>query len=411
MQRFSSQAWQHEEVGEPLSSSEAVALSAGERSPHVLFLIDHLIARGGGEGNLLKLVHLLPRENIRCSVATFRIDPEIQKTIPVPVHVLPLRRVFGWTGFRAALQLYRLIRRDKIDIVQTYFETSNLWGGLVAKLSGAVLLSSRRDMGILRSRKHKLGYRVVNRIADRVLAVSQEVKRFCVDQEGFPPEKVAVVYNGVDLDQLHAEADEPNPFATAEWARAKHIVTCVANVRRVKGIDVFMRAAQLVVREMPDAVFLMAGNFYETGYAEQVRTMVKELGLENNVRLLEFVDNPLPLLKMSHAFCLLSRSEGFCNALLEAMACGVPAVVTRVGGNPEAIKDGETGFMVPVEDYETAAQRLLYLLRNPDRAKQIGEAGRAAAYANFTADAMIRNLLSLYRDLMKNRNYVDQEAR
>jgi glycosyltransferase involved in cell wall biosynthesis len=259
-------------------------------------------------------------------------------------------------------------------------------------------------MGILRSAKHKLGYRVINRIADRVLAVSEEVKRFCVDQEGFAPEQVAVVYNGVDLDQLHAESGGANPFANEEWAGAKHIVTCVANVRRVKGIDVFMRAAQAVVREMPDTIFLMAGTFYETEYADQVRGLISELGLEKNVKLLAFVENPLPLLKMSSAFCLLSRSEGFCNALLEAMACGVPSVVTRVGGNPEAIEDGKNGFLVPVEDYETAAQRLLFLLRNRERAIQIGEAGRTAAYANFTADAMIRNLVNLYADLMKSRD-------
>jgi glycosyltransferase involved in cell wall biosynthesis len=404
MQRFSSQAWNPEEVeGSLSSSSQAIATTAGQPGPHVLFLIDHLIARGGGEGNLLKLVQLLPRVNIRCSVVTFRIDPEIQKSIPVPVYVLPMRRAFGWSGLRSALRLYRLIRRENVDIVQTYFETSNLWGGLVAKLSGAVLLSSRRDMGILRSRKHRLGYRIINRLADRVLAVSQEVKRFCIHQEGFAPEQVAVVYNGVDLDQLHAEAGGSNPFAHEEWAGAKHIVTCVANVRRVKGIDVFLRAARVVLRDMPDTIFLMAGTFYETEYAAQVRALVAELGLEKNVKLLAFVENPLPLLRMSSVFCLLSRSEGFCNALLEAMACGVPSVVTRVGGNPEAINDGESGFLVPVEDYESAAQRILYLLRNPERARQIGEAGRVAAYANFTADAMIRNLINLYKDLMNSR--------
>ena len=79
---------------------------------------------------------------------------------------------------------------------------------------------------------------------------------------------------------------------------------------------------------------------------------------------------------MSQAFCLLSRSEGFCNALLEAMACGVPSVVARVGGNPEAIREGENGFLVASEDDEAAAERLLFLLRNPARAVEIGEAGR-----------------------------------
>jgi glycosyltransferase involved in cell wall biosynthesis len=106
---------------------------------------------------------------------------------------------------------------------------------------------------------------------------------------------------------------------------------------------------------------------------------------------------------MSNAFCMLSRSEGFCNALLEAMACGVPSVVTRVGGNPEAIREGENGFMVQVEDDAAAAERLLYLLRNPEQAAQIGERARTSAQTRFSAETMIKSLISLYRDLLAKR--------
>src|SRR6185369_9234483 len=134
---------------------------AGQR-PHVLFLIDHLMARGGGESNLLKLVQLLPPEVVRCSVATFRIHPEIRKSINGPVYVFPWKRVYHWSALKSAVALRRLIRNEHVDIVQTYFETSNLWGGIIAKLSGASLLSSRRDMGILRKAKHTMAYRLVN---------------------------------------------------------------------------------------------------------------------------------------------------------------------------------------------------------------------------------------------------------
>src|SRR3954447_4973886 len=148
MQSFSSShVWKSSEKDiDALSTPvESAVLSKSETRPHVLFLIDHLLARGGGEGNLLKVVQLLPPDSVRCSIATLRIDPIIQKSISVPVHVFPLRRVYDLSGLRAAWRLRRLIRKEKIDIVQTYFETSNLWGGLVAKLSGALLLSSRRD--------------------------------------------------------------------------------------------------------------------------------------------------------------------------------------------------------------------------------------------------------------------------
>lgn len=381
---------------------ESAVLSKSETRPHVLFLIDHLLARGGGEGNLLKVVQLLPPDSVRCSIATLRIDPVIQKSISVPVHVFPLRRVYGLSGLRAAWRLRKLIRKEKIDIVQTYFETSNLWGGLVAKLSGALLLSSRRDMGILRKAKHRLGYQVINRISDRVLAVSKEVKRFCIEHDHVDPEKVSVIYNGVDLQQISGPMGQ-NASAEFPEFTGRQIVTCVANVRRVKGIDVVLRAAQLVCKELPDTLFLIAGSLFEEGYSQELVGLVESLGLQKNVKFLQFVENPVPLLKMSTAFCMLSRSEGFCNALLEAMACGIPSVASRVGGNPEAISDGESGFLVPVEDYQAAADRLLFLLRNPQQAKTIGEAGRAAAFAQFSATSMINNLISLYSDLMTTR--------
>jgi L-malate glycosyltransferase len=384
------------------ASPATIALPTAHPRPHVLFLIDHLMARGGGEGNLLKLVQLLPPELVRCSVATFRIKPEIRESITVPVHVFPWRRVYHLSSLKAAGAVRKLIRDEQVDIVQTYFETSNLWGGLVAKLSGASLLSSRRDMGILRKAKHELAYRLVNRISDRVLAVSEEVKRFCVDQEHINPAKVSVVYNGVDLEQLTAGSGV-NPFAGAEWAAAPHIVTCVANIRKIKGIDVFMRCAQRVCRELPGTVFLIAGSLDERAYVEEMRAMARMLGVENNIKLLGFVEDPTPLLRMSNAFCMLSHSEGFSNALLEAMACGIPSVVTSVGGNPEAINDGKDGFLVPSEDDQAAADRLLFLLRNPAKALQMGAAARVVAETRFSAQTMIKQLIEVYRELMVGR--------
>jgi len=407
MQPFSSQVWDTSQASSPVgveaSAGERIANAATTR-PHVLFLIDHLMALGGGETNLLKVVELMPPELVRCSIATFRIKPEIRESIHVPVHIFPWKRVYHLGAWKAAFALRKLIRDEHVDIVQTYFETSNLWGGIVAKLSGALLLSSRRDMGILRKTKHALAYRVVNMLSDRVLAVSEEVKKFCIDADRIDPHKISVVYNGVDLKHIAAEDPAANPYATADWAGASHIITCVANVRRVKGIDVLVRTAERVCRELPDAVFLVAGSLYEREYSGEVQKMIRDMGLEKNVRLLGFVDDPVPLLKMSNAFCMLSRSEGFCNALLEAMACGVPSVVTHVGGNPEAIREGENGFMVPVEDDAAAAERLLDLLRNPERAAKIGENGRTSAQTRFSAEAMINSLISLYRDLLAQRD-------
>jgi glycosyltransferase involved in cell wall biosynthesis len=407
MQQFSTRVLDSPESPAPVASespSRNIGGGDARTRPHVLFLIDHLMALGGGETNLLKVVQLIPPELVRCSIATFRIKPEIRQSISVPVYVFPWKRFFHLDAWRAAFALRKLIRTEKVDIVQTYFETSNLWGGLVAKLSGALLLSSRRDMGILRKNKHALAYRVVNKISDRVLAVSEEVKRFCVDADRLDPNKVSVVYNGVDLNQIAAETSAGGPFADADWAKASHIITCVANIRRVKGIDVLIQTAQRLCRELPNAVFVVAGSLYERDYSEEMQAMIRSLGLEKNVKLLGFVGDPVPLLRISSAFCLLSRSEGFSNALLEAMACGVPSVVTRVGGNPEAITHGENGFLVPVEDDAAAAEKLLVLLRDPERRVQIGERGRTSVQTRFSADVMIQKLIGVYRDMLAQKD-------
>lgn len=406
MEQFSTRALDPPQTptssGRESSSHELAIGDSKVRPPHVLFLIDHLMALGGGETNLLKVAELMPPELVRCSIATFRIKPEIRQSISVPVYVFPWKRFFHLDAWKAVIALRKLIRAEKVDIVQTYFETSNLWGGLVAKLSGTLLLSSRRDMGILRKSRHALAYRVVNRLSDRVLAVSEEVKRFCVDAERIDPNKVAVVYNGVDLEHI-AEDSDANPFASADWAGASHIIACVANIRKVKGIDVLIRTAQRVCRELPNAVFVIAGSLYERDYSEEIQGMIRSLNVERNVKMLGFVGDPVPLLKMSDAFCLLSRSEGFSNALLESMACGVPSVVTRVGGNPEAIADGENGFLVPVGDDAAAAEKLLVLLRDPERAAEIGENGRSSVQTRFSADVMIQRLIGVYYDLLAER--------
>jgi glycosyltransferase involved in cell wall biosynthesis len=399
MQTFSSSVWNSSQAA---TVEPKLVAGRAQRRPHVLFLIDHLMWRGGGEGNLLKVVELLPPELVRCSVATLRIDPEIQKNVPVPVHVFGWRRVYHLDALQAAWRLRELIREEKVDIVQTYFETSNLWGGLIAKLSGASLLSCRRDLGILRSTKHHLAYRLINRISDRVLAVSEDVRRFCVDQDRVDPRKIVVLYNGVDLRQIASSAASPGQEARAA-TDDEQIITCVANIRRVKGIDVLIQTAQRVCRELPRTVFVIAGSMNEREYGEQIQALILSLGMKHHVKLLGFVENPVPLLKASSAFCLLSRSEGFCNALLEAMACGVPPVVSRVGGNPEAVEDGESGFLVPVEDPDAAASRLLLLLRDPARAVRMGQAARAAVCSRFSADTMIQNFINLYNELMAER--------
>lgn len=379
--------------------------SSNERSnsPHVLFVIDELCEMGGAERVLLKMIRLIPEQNFRCSLLTFKIRPEIEelKNIPCPIHLLPLKKTYDWNAFKAANEIRRLIRNDKISIVHTFFETSDLWAGPVAKLSGCpILVSSRRDMGILRSGKHWRAYKFSGRFYDKVLAVSPQVKEFCIRQDGLAPEKVDVLFNGLEMEPIKKAIGRHQMREEMKIPQTTPVIVTVANIRRVKGIDVLVKAANLVCHKHPEALFLVVGQKSEEAYCRELDDMISAFGLGRNFNFLGSHEEVFSLLKMSDVFCLPSRSEGFSNALIEAMACGLPCVATDVGGNREALKHGETGFIVASEDWSDMATRLTSLLADQTRAVCMGLKGEEVVHGKFTADVMMNGLASIYRSLL-----------
>jgi glycosyltransferase involved in cell wall biosynthesis len=379
----------------------------------VTYMIDHLYGvEGGGERALLRIIRHLPRNRFRPSVVTFDVMPrtiEILRELDCPLSVFPIRHTYDWDGLQTALRIRSFLRAQRPDIVHTFFESSNTWGGLITKLSfGPLLVSSRRDMGILRSNKHRIAYKLVNILSDGVLAVSKEVRRICVEMEGINPDKVFTVYNGIDIAKVDSVVRDSLAKLKYGLGGASHIVTTVANIREVKGLDTLLRTADIVRRKFESVLFVIVGYPNERPYFNELQHLVKDLGLECNVRFLGPVEDVFSLLKISDVFCLLSRSEGFSNALLEAMACELPCVATRVGGNPEAITDGADGFLVPTENPAAAAYQVASLLEKPEYAKGIGRKARKTVESNFTVKIMIEQLTTLYENLLKPSRMVRQ---
>src|SRR5262249_32595385 len=133
-------------------------------------------------------------------------------------------------------------------------------------------------------------------------------------------------------------------------APGDRVISTVGHVRRIKGFDVLIRAAIAVHQKDPQALFLIAGENHEPKHYAELEALLAETGNKARVRLVGNVDDVPAFLGLSDIFCLPSRSEGLSNALLEAMACGLPSVATRVGGNPELIEDGRNGYLVESED-------------------------------------------------------------
>jgi len=369
----------------------------------VLFLIDDLCGMAGAERVLINMLSHMPKDRFRCLVGTLRQDPnpEIVQKLGCPVHVFPLRKTYDLDALKIASQLRRLIRTEHVQIVHTIFETADLWGSVVAKLSGCpVIISSRRDMGFNQSPKHRLAYRMLRPVFNQVQTVSDQVRNVCIEKEGFASERVVTLYNGVDMDKIAASNGVAELQRALGLEQASHVISTVGNIRWIKGTDVVMQVAAKVCERYPRAVFLVPGKVLEKEYFDRVVEMARSFGISDNVKFLGSSDKIFSLLKMSDVFCLLSRSEGFSNALLEAMACGLPCVVTDVGGNCEAIDDGQNGFLVPNEDAAGAAERVLTLLGDPACARQIGQQAKHTIERKFTVDVMVNRLSSLYDALL-----------
>jgi len=378
----------------------------GKKSAHVLFLIDQLCVAGGAERAILQTIRLLPKDRFRSTLITFKLDEKIElfRSLPCQSYVLPLRRTYDWNSLRVAQKIRRFIRGEGVDIVHTFHETSDLWGGLVSRVKDApALVSSRRDMGILRTTKHRVAYRLMRSSFDLVLTVSDEVRRYCIEADGLAPHKVATLYNGVELEYLTRSNGGRSLREQFGFESSAPVVLTVANISKVKGIDVLIKVAARVAHEIPDVLFVIVGANVDGEYFKTIEVQIVELGMQRNVRLVGQTENVASFLKMADVFFLPSRSEGFSNALIEAMGCGLPCVATDVGGNSEAIRDGVSGFIVENENAESAADRILKLLREPGLARTMAAAGKCTVSERFTTKIMIDQLTGHYNHLLAAR--------
>src|SRR5208282_2041176 len=194
---------------------------------------------------------------------------------------------------------------------------------------------------------------------------------------------------GIELDQVVSRYSAAVSRASLGCAEASHLIITAANIRRVKGLDVLVRAAAIVGREFPRATFLIVGGILEPEYARELEDLTRTLALSDTVKFLGARKDVMPLLAFSDVFCLPSRSEGFSNALVEAMASGLPCVATRVGGNAEALSDGESGFIVDSDNPQAMAERILILLRDPELRRRMGQRGKETVESRFSAQSMI----------------------
>jgi L-malate glycosyltransferase len=291
------------------------------------------------------------------------------------------------------------MREQRVRIVHATDFNTNLLAFAAGRLAGAKVIVSRVDLGHIREgfgKWHREAEKWNARHADLVIANADAVREVCIRDERCRPERVIVVRNGIDLarfDRLAAQPlQAPLPVGPDDVA-----VAAIGNLWPVKGHRTLVEAAALLRDALPRVKFLCAGEGPER---EPLEKRIAELGLQDRVFLLGHRLDVPAILSRVRAACLCSSAEGLSNALMEAMAARVPIVATAVGGNPELVRPGENGLLVPYGDARSLADKLVELLGDGARAAEMGLQGRARVEAELTLSRMAEGYGAAYRRLL-----------
>lgn len=300
---------------------------------------------------------------------------------------------------RDLIRLVSVIKRIDPDIVVNFLYVPSVWGAIAARIAGVpAIISSRRDCGFQRKEAKLPCYmeKLSKVVTDSYVANSLAVRESLIRDEGIEPDRVHVIYNGVDLPDI--------PY---HWGGALReqlgisvgdtIIGMVANFWPHKNQLLLVRAAKVVLDSQRNIVFVLAGRDWH--YRHTVEREVERLGLANHFRILCVMDHVSQLLPFIDIGVLCSITEGFSNTILEYMAYAKVVVATRVGGNPEAVVDGETGYLVPPDDPGQLADRIAQLVMNPVKRKEMGYRGRLRAERQYSWGDKLRQWDSLVRRL------------
>lgn len=375
----------------------------------ILYVIPRM-AIGGAQVHLLQVLRLLNRRRfspLLCCLATGHGDSshllrQVQELdVPVldaGVRSVPNSLIRPHTFFQAA-RLAHILRNRKVKIVHSYLFHANWFGAITGRLARVPgVIASVRNVDIHTRARDRWACRVVNRLAHRITANSQAVRDHVHQNEGCPIEKIVVIPNGVDTNRLKRTEPDPSVKEALGSKPGEVLIGTFTRLVWYKGLEELLNAAALIVRSYPSARFLVVG---DGPLRQPLEEKAKALGLNGTVRFLGSVpDASSSLLPHFDLFVLPSLKEGMSNSLLEAMAAGKPVVATEVGGNPELVIDGKTGFLVPAKDSEALARAILRLLADQELARSLGEAGRSRVESEFTLEKMVARLEGLYDSLL-----------
>lgn len=366
---------------------------------------------GGAEQHLLRVARALVARGWKPVV--FALSPDGPLTsefeeagVPVLGVSLPtgwnrwLRhpRLIAWTGLLASIfSLLWTFWRVRPQVVHFFLPAAYIVGGTVSLMAPPLLrVMSRRSLNHYQA-KHRLFRRIeywLHARMDLVCGNSAAVVRD-LRSEGVSADRLRLIYNGIETSQFRAERSRAEVRAELGISDSSVVMVMVANLIPYKGHADLIQALSGEQDSLPsDWVCVCVGR--DDGIGPALIAQARAAGIGAYFRFTGSRKDVPDLLAAADIGVLCSHEEGFSNAVLEGMLCGLPMVVTDVGGNAEAVTHDETGLVVPARNSAALGKALLQLCRNPDQRSRMGHAGRHRILDRFSLEACVANYESLY---------------
>jgi glycosyltransferase involved in cell wall biosynthesis len=306
------------------------------------------------------------------------------------------------SAFATMGRLVRLLRQIRPDVLHTMIPVCNVLGSIAGKLAFVPrIVCTKLALGNYRDSSRFLPYleNVTDRLFCLVHCKSRGILEDIVRREPIPRSRMRVIYNGLAVSRFDGPFDRAAIRSTLGIPQESPVIGMIANLIPYKGHQDVLDAVAIVHKKRPDARFVFAGR--DNGILAALEKKAKQLGIENSVSFLGQRHDIPELLAAMDILLSASHEEGFSNVLLEAMASSLPVVATDVGGNPEAIESGSTGFIIPPRQPAEIASALLKLLDHPAEAREMGARGLMRVEQLFSYDAMIHGMQQFYEEALQ----------
>ena len=378
----------------------------------VICHVIHAMGVGGAEVLVDQIVRRMSNE-FHCIVAVLDEVGEIGERLKQDGFVVEhLQRTPG-IDRGCAKRLRQFAHREGARLIHAHQYTPFFQAMMSRGLLGrrpVVFTEHGRHFPDIPSRKRSIVNRMMLRSCDRLIGCGRAVRQALIDNEGLPESRVEVIYNGVDLKALGKPSPDARERLRAEfgYSASDFVAVLVARLHELKDHQTALRAIDAARNQIPGLRLLLAGDGDQRVAIEKT---IRERGLEKTVTLAGTRNDVADLLSASDVFLMSSISEGIPLTVIEAMAARRPVVSTAVGGLPEIIEHGTTGFLTPARDDAALSRALVELHRDRQLRTRMAEAAASRAAEKFSLDGMLSSYRKVYHDVLGTRSCVRNPER